>query len=311
MSNTYNDNMDIARACIDDIEKEEQRQEQKKQEVQEQKNEKSRAINRESKQRIINIKEQEEKKAGFIVLSRDILQSSVWSNPSLLQFYIYCIMRASFKDKYLFLSNEKVAIKRGQFVTSISNLAKELRLTPKKTRGRLNALKQSSKLASKGTNKYTLITVIDYDYWQGEGQAKGQAKGKTEGKQRATSNNVNNVNNKEKYKKKKKIDSYFEKSVSVFEKVLGVFYFERNLKFENLGELKKRVLEDNQAFTREIKVISGLKLEEYQPIMANLSQKGELTLSNVVQYIQQKSAKQGEKVDELRQDLVDKLGFDF
>jgi hypothetical protein len=71
--------------------------------------------------------------------------------------------------------------------------AGETFLTIKQVRNALNKLTKTNEITTKGTNKYTMLTVNNYDTYQIKQSAKGQTEGKqrankgqTEGKQRAT-----------------------------------------------------------------------------------------------------------------------------
>jgi hypothetical protein len=76
----------------------------------------------------------------------------------------------------------------------------------KEVRTAINNLKRTNELASETTNRFSLITVIKWGDYQGEGSLMGKRKdkeidnqraneGQAKGKQRATNNNDNNVYN--------------------------------------------------------------------------------------------------------------------
>ena len=61
---------------------------------------------------------------------------------------------------------EGQVIKRGSFVTSRSILAKETGLTVQQLRTALDKLISTNELTRSTTNKYTVITVTNYDKYQ-------------------------------------------------------------------------------------------------------------------------------------------------
>jgi len=251
-----------------------------------------------------------EAKDNWFKVNRQVFYNyDLTKKPELLCFFLWLVSKAFFEPT----EYDGRIWERGEgFVGSGEALAKFSWLTPRKYRTLVQQLNKCHFATSKATNKGTEFLILNYNKYQGSDKQSDRPNDKQNDKQPTTIKNDNNyLKKKEKYIKRNRILEITKNSVSDYEIILGVYYFELRISFKSVEELKSKVLEDNKVFSREIKAISSLKLEEYQPIMANLSQKGELTLDNVVQYIQQKSVKQGEKVDELRQDLVDKLGFDF
>lgn len=125
---------------------------------------------------------------GYIILSRKILTSKTFNhckNNDEYRMLIQSLLKANFKDK----TWNGIEIKRGQFITSIEHFAEETNTTPKKVRNFWKKFGNLGFLARKGANKYTLITICNYDRYQNLMsyiKEKGQGKGQSKGKQRAT-----------------------------------------------------------------------------------------------------------------------------
>jgi hypothetical protein len=119
-----------------------------------------------------------------------------YTDVNTTKLFLHCLLMANWKPGRW----KGISYKRGQFFTSISGLAHETGLTVKEVRTALEHLESTNEVASKTTNRYTLITVLSFDKYQGEGQAEGQAEGQMRGKQRASKGqqNKNNKNNKNK-----------------------------------------------------------------------------------------------------------------
>ena len=92
---------------------------------------------------------------------------------------------------------EGQAIKRGQLVTSYSHLSRDLGLSVHQVRLALRKLKTSSQVSTKTTNKYTLITIEKYSFFQDmsslSGKQNGKQNDKQDGKQAATNKNDKNI----------------------------------------------------------------------------------------------------------------------
>ena len=132
---------------------------------------------------------------GWVKLFRQLREWQWYSNSNVKALFIHCLIAANHAD----LTWQNNTIKRGSFVTSLGSLSSELGMTIKQIRLCIFKLKSSGEIDAKGTNKFTIITVCNYDIYQAfedeEGQTKGKQranKGQTKGKQRATNNNNKN-----------------------------------------------------------------------------------------------------------------------
>lgn len=99
---------------------------------------------------------------GFIKLFRQFKEWEWYSNNNVKSLFIHCLLSANFKDKKW----QGTIIKRGQFVTSLSNLADELGLTAQNIRTALEKLTKTGELTKQSTSIYTVITVCKYDSYQ-------------------------------------------------------------------------------------------------------------------------------------------------
>jgi hypothetical protein len=129
---------------------------------------------------------------GYIKLHRKIMEWEWYDDANAFRLFIHCLMEANHKDKEW----RGITIKRGQFHTSIGTLSSKLRLSDKAVRIALDKLIRTNEVASKGANNGTMITICNYDIYQGEeqeeGQAKGRQKGQSKGERGATTNNDKN-----------------------------------------------------------------------------------------------------------------------
>lgn len=129
---------------------------------------------------------------GFIALFRQFTEWEWYDDANTMRLFIHCLLLANYKDKKW----RGKLIKRGSFITSQSKLAHSLKLSIKQIRGSLTKLKTTGEVAVLSTPEYSIITVKNYDFYQGEGRQKGRQKaeeGQTDGRQRATTNKDNNI----------------------------------------------------------------------------------------------------------------------
>ena len=113
---------------------------------------------------------------GFILLSRDLLDKSIFAEPDMLKLWIFILLRTNFGKKSYEYSGVKVG--RGQFLRSYRAIArdcayalrgKKVQWSPGKVERMIKTLVRDGRIRiiSHGQlNVGTLIEVINYDKWQ-------------------------------------------------------------------------------------------------------------------------------------------------
>lgn len=99
---------------------------------------------------------------GFVLLNRKILEWEWYQSPVISRVYIHLILRANYLNKKW----QGIDVKRGQFITSNDHLARELSLSIQNIRTALGKLDSSGYIIRQTTNRFTLITITNYDVWQ-------------------------------------------------------------------------------------------------------------------------------------------------
>ena len=101
------------------------------------------------------------KNSGYIPLWRDGWEDWDWYYDDITKkVYDYCYRRASYKDR----NYQGVILKKGSFVTSRSQLARELKISEQNVRTAIKRLKSTNDLTIKTSRKGTIITVENYDW---------------------------------------------------------------------------------------------------------------------------------------------------
>jgi len=98
----------------------------------------------------------------YIKLDRHILEWGWYQDANTTRLFIHLLLKANIKDKE-WMGNK---IQRGDLATSYSNLAKELDMSIQNVRTALEHLKLTSEVTIKSHNKYTIITISNYDKYQ-------------------------------------------------------------------------------------------------------------------------------------------------
>ena len=154
---------------------------------------------------------------GFIKLHRKLVAWGWYQDSVVKDTFLHLILTASFSDTYW----RGTTIKRGQLVTSYKNLSADLGFSVQQIRTALNKLKSTHEITVKTTNKYTIITVENWDKYQliedfstSETTRKSTNEQQTTNKQstnnqqhRKNVKNNKNVNNKKRNNKEKSLTS--------------------------------------------------------------------------------------------------------
>ena len=115
--------------------------------------------------------------------------------------FIFLISKANFEDKKW----RGIIVKRGELITSVNKLSQGTGLTVRQVRTALDKLKSTNNLTNKTTNKYSLITITNYNYYQSiDKQPDKQMTNKrqTNDKQMTTTKEEKNKRKEEKTNKK-------------------------------------------------------------------------------------------------------------
>lgn len=130
---------------------------------------------------------------GFVYLHRSILDSEWFADYKTNHLFIYCILRANHERTFW----KGIQLQRGQFLTSYKNLSENTGLTVQQIRTSIKKLKSTSNITSKTTNKYQIITITNYDLYQGINKQPNKQvtnKQQTSNKQVTTDNKHNKHN---------------------------------------------------------------------------------------------------------------------
>lgn len=222
---------------------------------------------------------------GFISLHRKLMDNPIWSDPYYLKLWMYCLFQASHKDHEILVGNQMVKLNRGQYVTGRFSLSDDLnkgtkpklQLNNKTWWRHLENLEKWGMLTIKSTNKYSVVTVDKYDFYQGvfhktDHQMSNNCPSNVQ--QLSTNNNGNNVNKGNKKDSRPK-RVYDETSIPY---QLATFFVERikqnnpDFKHPNLqtwcDEIRKMMELDNRTEEQIKYLIKWVQQDQFE--MANV-----------------------------------------
>ncbi len=204
---------------------------------------------------------------NWIKLYPKILDWEWYKDQNTKCLFIHCLLKANWKDGKF----EGYDIPRGSFVTSVKTLSEELssknqKVTVQAIRTALKHLISTNEITIKTTNKFTIISVKNYDKYQ---ETNKVSNNQLTNNQQTTNNqlttieeykNIEYINNikKEKYKKEKNqnevkakthngngiVDNYFNNKNVLKERFLEFLEIRKKLKAVNSERAVKLLLKD-------------------------------------------------------------------
>lgn len=101
--------------------------------------------------------------AGWIKVHREMLAWEWYQDANTMRVFLHLLLTANYEDK----KYKGVLIKRGQCMISVKKLSEDLRQTVRQTRTALDHLKSTGEVTIESTNKFSLITITNYEKFQG------------------------------------------------------------------------------------------------------------------------------------------------
>lgn len=118
-------------------------------------------------------------RGGYIKLHRKFTEWKWYHDPNTARVFLHLLLTASWEES----EYRGYKIKPGQVVTGRKKLAKELKLSEKAIRTALEHLKSTNEVAIKTTNKFSIITVVNWRKYQlGESEPANKRANKTANK---------------------------------------------------------------------------------------------------------------------------------
>ncbi|GFO60955.1 hypothetical protein GMST_32800 [Geomonas silvestris] len=106
--------------------------------------------------------------AGWTKIHRQALENGWLRNHVLWAFWCYCLLKASHKVASVTVGYQRVTLEPGQFVFGRIQAAADLGLTERQARTCLTRLISSGNVSVHSTNKFSIISVINWGTYQKE-----------------------------------------------------------------------------------------------------------------------------------------------
>lgn len=140
--------------------------------------------------------------SGYAKIFRDLLDKPIFQNEKLLKVWIWCLLKAAHKEHEQLVGLQKIVLKKGEFIFGRKKAAAELNLSESTVWRFMKFLKDHRSLDIKTNNKYSVVTVVNWVFYQGSDENvdnKINNKWTTDGQQMDTNKNDKNVKNDKEY----------------------------------------------------------------------------------------------------------------
>lgn len=99
---------------------------------------------------------------GWIKLHRKILQWEWYKTPNMYHLFSHLLLNANHNDGKW----QGVAVKRGEVITGLKSLSANTGISTRSLRTCIERLKSTGEVTAKTTNKYSIITICNYEDYQ-------------------------------------------------------------------------------------------------------------------------------------------------
>ena len=140
---------------------------------------------------------------GFIKLYRSLLKWEWYKSPNTKIVFLHLLLNANWEDS----SFRGYEVPRGSLVVGRKKLSEELGISERAVRVALNHLQMTNEVTIKATNKFSIITIVNWEKYQGYSEEVTNKMTNKMSDKRQTNDHIKeykNIRNKEEKKEKPK-----------------------------------------------------------------------------------------------------------
>ena len=133
---------------------------------------------------------------GYVKTWRKTLDKGWIRNHKLWAFWSWCLLKATYRERDVIIGRQVIHLMPGQFIFGRKKAAEETGLTEQEIRTIIAFLKKSENLTIKSTNKFSIITIINWNTYQEDNFDDQPSDQQTTNQQLTTNKKDKNVKNK-------------------------------------------------------------------------------------------------------------------
>ena len=113
---------------------------------------------------------------SFVKLPRAIREHPLGGDPECLAVFVHLLINAAYQDHDAVVDGKKIPLKRGQLIFGRTSYAQRNGVSDAVLRRSIRRLKKWQLIGSQSTQRYSVITLLPSDLWQGCGTDSGTKK---------------------------------------------------------------------------------------------------------------------------------------
>lgn len=204
---------------------------------------------------------------GWFKVHRKLFLSSIFKNEKLLKVFIYCLIKSTHTPFEQRVGRQKISLKPGQFVFGRKKAALELDMSESTVYDYMNMLKDDGVINIKATNKYSVVTVVNWDIYQSNetennkiSNNKSDSKITPSEQQNNTNKNIKNAkNNKNKrYRRKRVYDEssvYYQLAIYFYKQIKNNNPNHKEPNFQNWADDIRKMIELDKRTEKQVKYL--------------------------------------------------------
>ena len=132
--------------------------------------------------------------SGYLRLYRQLLDWEWFDNSYMVHLWIYFLLKANYQDSKW----HGIDVPRGSFITSLDSICKDTGLTVQNIRTCINKLKSTGEITIKVTNRFSVLTVCNYNTYNVQDSDANKQTNKQTNKQLTSNQQATNKQSEEK-----------------------------------------------------------------------------------------------------------------
>lgn len=105
---------------------------------------------------------------GWIKLHRKLCDNAIMQKPKILAVFVYLLLNACHEEQKFLWNGEEITICPGQLITGRKKMSDQLNLSESCIRNAIFTLKATNTIAIKTTNKFSLVSILNWHKYQDE-----------------------------------------------------------------------------------------------------------------------------------------------
>jgi hypothetical protein len=201
---------------------------------------------------------------GYILAWRKFTETSFYKNSYCFHLAMHLLFKANHKENRIIFNGQEIEIKRGQAIVGRHIIASETGIAEGTVYDKLKILEKCGFCNIKSNNRFSVITILNYDSYQSNNKPKQQPKQQPSNNQPTTSQQPANTNNNDNNDKQCNNDNKEKDFLFLKNEVF-------NMTFQDYLTMRQQIKKPATARAQEL-VLKALHMHSISDAIAMLEQ---------------------------------------